>query len=64
MNSLEDDNCPEKSEPPYIVNVVEESGLDEIVGSNEPVEGREGRRFVVFRDWGSGNGRGGHRSER
>lgn len=64
MNSLEDDDRPEKSEAPDIMDVVKESGLYEIVGSNEPVEGREGRGFVVFRHWGSGICRGGHCAER
>lgn len=56
MYSLEDDDGPEKSEAPNIVDVVEESGLDEIFGSNEPVEGGKRRGFVIFRDPGSGVG--------
>ena len=56
MYSLEDEDGPEKSEAPNIVDVVEESGLDEIFGSNEPVEGGERRSLVVFWDPGSGVG--------
>lgn len=56
MNSLEDDDGPKQSEAPDIVDVVEESGLDEIVGSNEPIEGGEGRGCVIFRDPGSSVG--------
>lgn len=54
MYSLEDDDRPEESEAPDVVEVVEEFGLHEIVGSNEPVEGGERRGCVVFRDRGSG----------
>ena len=56
MSSLKDNNGPEKSEAPDIADVVEELGLDEGGGSNEPVEGRERRRGVVLRDLGSGVG--------
>lgn len=60
MSGLEDDDGPEKSKAPDVMDVVEESGLDEIVRSDEPVEGGEGRGLVVFRDRGGGLGRGGH----
>ncbi len=56
MNSLKDDDGPEKSEAPDIADVIEELGLDEGGRSNEPVEGRERRRCVVLRDLGSGVG--------
>lgn len=54
MYSFKDDDCPEKSEAPDITDVVEEFGLDEGGGSNEPVEGWKRRSFVVFWDGGSG----------
>lgn len=54
MYSLEDDDRPEESEAPDVVDVVEEFRMDEILGSNEPVEGGERRGCVVCRDPGSG----------
>ena len=54
MYSLKDDDCPEKGKAPDVTGVVEEFGLDEGVGSDEPVEGGEGRGCVVFWDGGSG----------
>ncbi len=60
MHSLEYDDGPKKSEAPDIVDMVEEPGLDEIFGSNEPVQGGKRRGFVVFRDPGSGVSGSGH----
>lgn len=50
MDGFENDDGPEKGKTPDIADVVEESGLDDIVGSDEPVEGGEGRGFVA---WGN-----------
>lgn len=56
MYGFEDDDGPEKSEAPDIADVVEESGLDDILGTNEPVEGGEGWGLVVLWDIGGGVG--------
>lgn len=53
MDGFEDDDGPEKGKAPDVVDVVEESGLDDIVGSDEPVEGGEGRGLVALGDPGS-----------
>ena len=60
MDGLEDDDGPEESEAPDVADVVEELGLNERRGSDEPVEGRERRGGVIFRDRGGGVGGSGH----
>lgn len=50
MHSLEHDDGPEEGEAPDVADVVEEFGLDEGVGSDEPVEGGEGGGGVVLGD--------------
>ena len=56
MHGLEDDDGPEEGEAPDVVDVVEVSGLRELLGPDEPVEGGEGRGGVVCRDGGGGVG--------
>ena len=56
MYGLEDDDRPEESEAPDIVDVVKKLGLDEIMGPNEPVERGKGRGCVIRGDRSSGVG--------
>ena len=56
MYGLEDDDRPEESEAPDIMDVIKKLGLNEIMGPNEPVERGKGRGCVICGDRGFGAG--------
>lgn len=54
MRGFKDYDRPKECETPYILRVVEERRLDDVAGTNEPVEGGEARSAVM--GWNSRGG--------